>query len=131
MSKRPFPYDDATEAECLVKRVRLVEKLEAVNTRLRVFAPPQVEGPKCRDCSNPTVVRTSKTEKNMNREFWSCEKKCPSWTGWLNETISAPCVVCKKARKIDVTGDKESTEIRNHILDKTYVCQTCADDAEF
>lgn len=135
MSKRPFPYDDATHEECIAKRARLVEKLKAVTTRLKAFEPPEQEGPACKRCAGTTTLRTSNSEKNPGRKYWSCATD--GFSEWVKSDaapsgpIVGQCKTCKHARKFGVKGEPVDERVRAAINDGTYECETCVSDSAF
>jgi hypothetical protein len=138
MTKRPFPYDDATMDECVAKRARLTEKLQAVNARLRALEPPKEEaavenGPPCKDCGGLSVCRISRSAKNPDRKFWSCPAGCKSWIGWADAPVITigTCNVCKHSRKFGATGEAIPTHVKAAIADGTYECEKCAEDGKF
>lgn len=40
--------------------------------------------PCCKECGISCITKTSRTEKNMNREFFVCQKNCQVWNGWAD-----------------------------------------------
>jgi len=132
MSKRPFPYDEATMDECVAKRARLNEKLQAINARMRVLDPPRT-GPPCKECKTPSVLRVSRSKTNPNREFWSCPNMCKTWIDWVDEPVIVigTCKTCKHGRKFGAKGDAVPDEVKAAIADGTYECEKCAEDGRF
>lgn len=41
--------------------------------------------PCCKECGISCITKTSRTEKNMNREFFVCQKNCQVWNGWTDD----------------------------------------------
>ncbi len=100
------------------------------------------DAPACKECGTECVERTSKTVKNPDRKFWSCEKRCRVWNGWLDETV-APAYLCERCIKtLDVQHEIDnhvkrlgplaaglrgeiSKELKEDMKAGTYTCESC------
>ena len=43
------------------------------------------EWQKCPECNAKVSIRTSRTTKNPNRPFYSCQGEDDCWIGWVDE----------------------------------------------
>lgn len=42
----------------------------------------------CKSCGTACMIKRSKTEKNMNKEYYACQNNCNVWNGWVNESTN-------------------------------------------
>jgi hypothetical protein len=44
----------------------------------------------CKKCAAECIIKVSRSQANLNKEFYSCPAGCQGWVGWVDPTMNVP-----------------------------------------